>query len=76
MSVNSFVSALDDEIPFQVVNTAFLNAAKAAGKTKLIVDVQGNGGGTILQGYDLFKQLFPQILPTAPLACEHAKHWI
>lgn len=63
LSVNSFVSALEDEIPFQVVNTAFLNAAKAAGKTKLIVDVQANGGGTILQGYDLFKQLFPQVLP-------------
>lgn len=63
LSVNSFVSALDDEIPFQIVNTAFLNAAKAAGKTKLIVDVQANGGGTILQGYDLFKQLFPQELP-------------
>ena len=63
LSVNSFVSALEDEIPFQVVNTAFLNAAKAAGKTKLIVDVQANGGGTILKGYDLFKQLFPDILP-------------
>jgi hypothetical protein len=25
--------------------------------------VSANGGGTILQGYDLFKQLFPHILP-------------
>ena len=61
--MNSFVSAEADELPFQIVNTAFLNAAKAAGKTKLIVDVQANGGGTILQGYDLFKQLFPQVDP-------------
>lgn len=35
----------------------------AANKTKLIIDVSANGGGTILQGYDLFKQLFPHILP-------------
>jgi len=63
LSVNSFVSAEADELPFQIVNTAFLNAAKAAGKTKLIIDVQANGGGTILQGYDLFKQLFPQVDP-------------
>lgn len=63
LSVNSFVSANDDEVPFQEVNTAFINAAKAAGKKKLIVDVQANGGGTILQGYDLFKQLFPQVDP-------------
>lgn len=34
-----------------------------ANKTKLIVDVSANGGGTILQGYDVFKQLFPSILP-------------
>jgi hypothetical protein len=35
----------------------------AENKTKLIIDVSANGGGTILQGYDLFKQLFPHILP-------------
>lgn len=35
--------------------------AKAAGKTKLIVDVSANGGGLIFQGHDTFRQLFPQI---------------
>ena len=59
----SFVSTDSDEIPFQAVNTYFLEAARAANKTKLIIDVSANGGGTILQGYDIFKQLFPQILP-------------
>lgn len=61
--VRSFVGNEDDEIPFQAVNTYFIETAAAMNKTKLIVDVSANGGGTILQGFDLFKQLFPSILP-------------
>ncbi|QIW98520.1 hypothetical protein AMS68_004038 [Peltaster fructicola] len=63
LAVNSFVSTLADEIPFQSVNTYTINQAVAQNKTKLIIDVSANGGGTILQGYDLFKQLFPGITP-------------
>jgi hypothetical protein len=40
----------------------FLAAAVAAGMKKLVVDVQANGGGYILQGYDTFRQLFPDIV--------------
>ncbi|KAF2109265.1 hypothetical protein BDV96DRAFT_615929 [Lophiotrema nucula] len=58
LSVPSFVSLGSAEIPFQQIGEKFLAAAKAAGKKKLIVDVSANGGGTILQGYDLYKQLF------------------
>jgi hypothetical protein len=47
----------------QKVNKDFIAAALTANKTKLIVDISGNGGGFILQGYDLFKQLFPSIHP-------------
>ena len=46
---------------FQSVVQNFLADAKAAGKTKLVIDVSANGGGIILQGYDTFRQLFPQI---------------
>ena len=60
LSVPSFVSAESQEIPFQQVGEKFLAAARAAGKKKLIIDVSANGGGTILQGYDLYKQLFPK----------------
>ncbi|KAK4960967.1 hypothetical protein LTR10_001456 [Elasticomyces elasticus] len=63
LSVPSFVSSNADEIPFQSVNTYLINRAIAENKTKLIIDVSANGGGTILQGYDLFKQLFPHVLP-------------
>lgn len=62
LSVPSFVGS-GSETDFQAVNTYLINRAVADGKTKLIIDVSANGGGTILQGYDLFKQLFPMILP-------------
>lgn len=63
LTVPSFVSLDTAEIEFQNVNSEFIAAALAANKTKLIIDVSANAGGTILQGYDLFKQLFPSILP-------------
>lgn len=63
LSVQSFISSEYDELPFQAINTYLIDQAVARNKTKLIVDVSANGGGTILQGYDLFKQLFPHILP-------------
>ncbi|KAK3339035.1 hypothetical protein B0H65DRAFT_288278 [Neurospora tetraspora] len=47
---------------FQAVVQDFIAEAVAAGKTKLIVDFQNNGGGYILQGYDFFRQLFPSIV--------------
>ncbi len=55
--------AFESESPaeFQAVTHEFLTNAAAAGKTKLVVDLQGNGGGYILQGYDFFRQLFPSI---------------
>lgn len=57
--------AFESESPaeFQAVAQQFYDQAKADGKTKLVIDVQGNGGGYILQGYDFFRQLFPSILP-------------
>jgi hypothetical protein len=58
LSVPSFVG-INAQEEFQATAATFLAAAKAAGKKKLIVDVQANGGGTILLGYDLYKLLFP-----------------
>ncbi|KAF2669042.1 hypothetical protein BT63DRAFT_413514 [Microthyrium microscopicum] len=51
----------DTAVDFQQTVTSFLNKSKAAGKTKLIVDVRGNGGGAVFTGYDLFRQLFPSL---------------
>jgi hypothetical protein len=63
LAVNSFVGGSTNQENFQAVNTYLIDQAVAQNKTKLIIDVSANGGGTILQGYDLFTQLFPQILP-------------
>jgi hypothetical protein len=46
---------------FQAVVELFLKTAKADGKTKLLIDLSDNGGGSILQGYDTFRQFFPSI---------------
>ena len=56
--------SFDPDVPveFQMVVQEFFADALATGKTKLIIDLSANGGGLILQGYDTFRQLFPQIL--------------
>ncbi|KAI0883788.1 uncharacterized protein GGS22DRAFT_166094 [Annulohypoxylon maeteangense] len=51
-----------DPVEFQQVAQDFYAAAIQAGKTKLVVDVQANGGGYIFLGYDGFRQLFPDIV--------------
>ena len=48
---------------FQSVVQDFLAAAQAANKTRLIVDLQANGGGILPLAYELFLQLFPTIEP-------------
>lgn len=55
--------AFENELPaeFQETCASFFAQAVAAGKTKLIIDFQANGGGYILQGYDFYRQLFPQV---------------
>jgi hypothetical protein len=63
LSVPNFVGNSVAGTLFQKTSQEFLAKALAAGKTKLIIDLQANGGGTILQGYDLFKQLFPDYDP-------------
>ncbi|KAF1938469.1 peptidase S41 family protein-like protein [Clathrospora elynae] len=63
LQVPNFVASASAEIPFQQLTRDFIPRALADGKTKLIIDLQANGGGTVLQGYDLFKQLFPEIDP-------------
>jgi hypothetical protein len=34
--------------------------SQKAGKTKMIFDLRGNGGGNAILGYDTFKQVYPQ----------------
>jgi hypothetical protein len=38
----------------------FIRMAQKAGKTKMVFDLRGNGGGNAILGYDTFKQVYPQ----------------
>ncbi|KAI3333505.1 hypothetical protein F4824DRAFT_503052 [Ustulina deusta] len=60
------LSFASDFVSFQSAVQNFFAKAVEAGKTKLIVDLQANGGGTILQGYDTFRQIFPDIVQDGP----------
>lgn len=60
LSLLAFESSSPQE--FQKVAQQFIADAKADGKTKLVIDLSANGGGYILQGYDMFRLLFPDII--------------
>lgn len=61
--IPTFVGDPAQEVSFQAVADEFLATAHAAGKKKLIIDVSANSGGTVLQGYSMFKSLFPSLDP-------------
>ena len=64
LSIPSYNAALPgQELEFQNVVQSFLAAAQQAGKTKLIIDLQANGGGVVDLGFDTFAQLFPSMQP-------------
>jgi hypothetical protein len=48
-------------VEFQSTIQTLISNAKAAGKTKIIIDLSSNGGGDLLTGYDAFRQFFPNI---------------
>ena len=47
----------------QEVVRSFLSSSTQQKKKKLIIDLRGNGGGTIDFGFEVFKQLFPSLEP-------------
>ncbi|KAG9696194.1 hypothetical protein KCU95_g4457, partial [Aureobasidium melanogenum] len=61
LSVPSFSAV--DEIEFENVVRQFLATADDEERTKLVIDLRGNGGGDIFLAYDLFRQLFPTETP-------------
>lgn len=46
-------------INFQQMVSDFLVMCQQAGKTKLLIDVTGNGGGLVVAGFELYSQIFP-----------------
>ncbi|KAK5686512.1 hypothetical protein LTS10_002632 [Elasticomyces elasticus] len=48
---------------FQSAFRSILATASQVGKSKLILDLRGNDGGTVSNAYGIFKQLFPSEVP-------------
>ena len=57
------VMSESDPESFQSSMTSFMDQCRSNNKQRLVIDVQGNPGGTISLGYEIFKQLFPSIFP-------------
>ncbi|KAJ3941435.1 uncharacterized protein N0V96_008142 [Colletotrichum fioriniae] len=70
LAVNVFVSqngtartvleALEDPIEFARVASEFVDRSKSQNKSKLIIDLQGNGGGLVANAMSLYATLFPE----------------
>ncbi|KAH6873021.1 hypothetical protein BKA58DRAFT_313356 [Alternaria rosae] len=58
LSIPSYESP--DAQSFQNTMRDFIRMSRKAGKTKMIFDLRGNGGGNAILGYDTFKQVYPQ----------------
>ncbi|RMZ70259.1 peptidase S41 family [Pyrenophora seminiperda CCB06] len=58
LSIPSYESP--DVQTFQNTMRDFIRMCQKAGKTKMIFDMRGNGGGNAILGYDTFKQVYPQ----------------
>ncbi|KFY27445.1 hypothetical protein V493_03479, partial [Pseudogymnoascus sp. VKM F-4281 (FW-2241)] len=64
LSMNTFDPvASGDSVEFQTMIRKFLAFAKSKGRTKIVIDVSSNGGGSLFLGYDAFKQFFPSMEP-------------
>ncbi|KAK2015518.1 peptidase S41 family protein [Colletotrichum eremochloae] len=70
LAVNAFVSrnnsgrryrtALDDPLEFIRVASDFVETSRRQQKSKLIIDLQGNGGGLVANAVALYAVLFPE----------------
>lgn len=58
-----YISSFEPQHPavFQKAIQDFIKLCHEDAKSKIIVDIQGNAGGFIFQGYDTYRQFFPAI---------------
>lgn len=60
LAVTSFEVEGEAVFEFAEVGRDFLNNATAKNKKNLIIDLSGNGGGSVFAGLNLFRMLFPK----------------
>ncbi|KXH59549.1 peptidase S41 family protein [Colletotrichum salicis] len=59
-TARTVLEALEDPIEFTRVASEFVNRSKSQNKSKLIIDLQGNGGGLVANAMSLYATLFPE----------------
>ena len=57
LSIPSFDATAENAVSFSSTVTEFLDKSKAAGRTRIIIDLQRNDGGSDLLAVDAFKQV-------------------
>ncbi|PSK41798.1 hypothetical protein B9Z65_9184 [Elsinoe australis] len=68
ISVPSFDASTPESLSnFQNSVRDFLEACREKGKSRLLIDVRANGGGQLALGKDLFRQLFPSLIPQSQI---------
>ena len=63
LSLPSFSLNGENDRSFSSTVSDFITRSKAAGRTKVIIDLQRNQGGSFLLAVDTFKQFFPTLDP-------------
>ncbi|TVY84307.1 Peptidase S41 family protein [Lachnellula suecica] len=64
LSIPSFYTSSDDDLAsFDAAVAEFITNSKAAGMTKVVIDLQANDGGGPLLAIDTFKRFFPNVDP-------------
>ena len=63
LSIPTFAAYGNGLDTFTSTVSDFLSSAKSVGATKIIIDLQSNGGGNTLLAFDTFKQFFPTMDP-------------
>ncbi|KAI8631197.1 hypothetical protein F5Y19DRAFT_425383 [Xylariaceae sp. FL1651] len=61
LSIPNFDEYGEASDTFQSTVQRFIDEAKAAGMTRVVIDVQGNTGGQVLLALDTFKRFFPTV---------------
>jgi len=63
MFIPTFEDTTEGIAPLSEVASEIVSSALANGRTKFIIDLSANGGGTITRAFDLFKLFFPSKFP-------------
>lgn len=65
LSIPSFAESAGNDAAFSSTTQRFIQKAKAAGLSRVVIDLQQNGGGDVELAFDTFGQFFPTTTPFA-----------